>query len=243
MKQRLDHALVSQKLVPSRSKATDFIKRGFILVNGSVVTEQAHMVSSTDTITTLNLPQYVSRGGEKLEHALKIWNIDVSNIAALDIGSSTGGFTDCLLKHNITSVACIDTGTDQLHQDIRNNTKVTVYENTDIRNFNIEKRFDIIVIDVSFISLTHILPVLKKYTKTNTDIIALIKPQFEVGAENLNRKGIVKEGCDVSPVFEILKQAATQEGFKTQDIIPSPIQGGDGNQEYLWYIRSQFACI
>lgn len=238
MKKRLDQELVSRGIVASRSKATDFIKRGFISLNGTVCTTPAQMVAETDVLTaSTDLPPYVSRGGEKLKHALSYWGIKTAGKFILDIGSSTGGFADCLLKEGANQVVCVDTGTDQLHEVLRNNPRITIFEQTDIRELEYEKIFDGIVIDVSFISLTHILPLLHKWMKPETFVIALIKPQFEVGQDHINRQGIVTDEVKVRECIEKLIIEAETHGLKSFDYTPSVVKGGDGNQEYLWYLK------
>lgn len=190
---RLDIELVNRQICQTRSKAQMEIKNSNILVNRKTITKPAFNVESTDVITLNHeVLEYVSRGGLKLEKALNDFNIDLTNKTMLDIGSSTGGFTDCALKHNIKEVVCVDVGSNQLDETIRNNEKVHVFENTDIRKFDnpLLSNIDIVTIDVSFISVTKIVDKLNIINAK--EIICLIKPQFECGKNIADKyKGIV----------------------------------------------------
>jgi 23S rRNA (cytidine1920-2'-O)/16S rRNA (cytidine1409-2'-O)-methyltransferase len=189
-------------------------------------------ITISDIVVTDSI-KYVSRAGLKLEHALCEFSVDISGKNCLDIGSSTGGFTDCLLQNGAAHVDCVDVGSDQLHVNIKNDSRANVYEQTDIRNFKQNNKYDVIVCDVSFISLVHIIPELPRFSDSNTRIILLIKPQFEVGKEFLNKQGIVISNQAVQDCIKKIKNTMRQFGFTEQGVVPSPITGGDGNQEFL----------
>jgi 23S rRNA (cytidine1920-2'-O)/16S rRNA (cytidine1409-2'-O)-methyltransferase len=169
-----------------------------------------------------------------LEHAITTWGIEVVGKKCLDIGSSTGGFTDCLLQYGALHVDCVDVGTDQLHEKIKTDPRVSVYEKTDIRNFQ-GGTYDVIVGDISFISLTAIIPTLSRFCHPDTRIILLIKPQFEVGKEFLNKQGIVKNELMIDQCIENIKNTLIEYEFGIHGIIDSPVLGGDGNRECICY--------
>jgi 23S rRNA (cytidine1920-2'-O)/16S rRNA (cytidine1409-2'-O)-methyltransferase len=222
----------------SRARAQLLIRDGSVTFRGKVIKKSSLDMSNTidpiDIVIT-DTVKYVSRAGLKLEHALREFSVDVSDKNCLDIGSSTGGFTDCLLQYGAIHVDCVDVGSDQLHITIKDDLRVSVYEQTDIRNFNPSHIYDVIVCDVSFISLVHIIPELPRFSDDNTRIILLIKPQFEVGKEFLNKQGIVTSDQAVQDCIQKIKNTLHEFGFAEQGIIPSPINGGDGNQEFLTY--------
>ena len=264
---RLDIEIVNRGMARSRSQAQMYITDDQVIVNRMPVNKANKSVSANDEIEILNQLKYVSRGGLKLEHAIsKFYSRPeltssehvLTDMYCLDIGSSTGGFTDCLLQHGALHVTAIDVGTDQMDQSLKNDTRVTLYENTDIRKFaemyenkldeiyESKKAFDLIVIDVSFISLAKIIPYLRTfcYTKntnnveTNnlqTKVIALIKPQFEVGREHVRKGGVVRDEALYKVVIDKIREAFEVEGFHIIDVIDSPITGGDGNKEFLIY--------
>ncbi len=235
---RLDLYTVKYNLFPTRSQAADSIKRGFVCVNGSVATKASYEVKTTDTVTSTKVGAYVSRAGEKLEHALQEFNINVTGLEGIDIGSSTGGFTECMLRYGANHIYSIEIGTDQFHQSLRSDPRISLYEQTDFRNFatTTEKVFDIIVCDVSFISLSHIIPHLSKLSHKNTNIVLLFKPQFEVGKQFLNRQGIAQTVAAEKSLDDFLMTLLHHQITCLQKI-PSPILGGDGNIEYLLYIK------
>ena len=238
MKKRLDFLLVEKGISKSRSAAVDLIKRGEVMVNGVTQSKPSTDVEHTATVTVLHPLQYVSRGGLKLEHALTEWNIDVTGKIAIDIGSSTGGFTDCLLQRGITKVYAIDVGTNQLDQTLKGNPKVIEFEKTDFRNVHLDEKVDIAVVDLSFISITKLLPIIKNFLTPHGIIVALIKPQFEVGRENINKNGIVKDEEVRGEMLKRIKEETIKQGFEVHSIIESPILGGSGNTEYLMHATS-----
>lgn len=235
MKQRLDLAIISRNLARSRTEAQDRIAHGKVLVNGFIETKPAKEVGDTDTIRITEQMPFVSRGGVKLQHALEYFHIDVQSKTVLDVGSSTGGFTDCLLQNGAQKVYAVDVGTFQMIDGLRNDPRVVLMEQTDIREAVLPEKVDGIVVDVSFISLSKIFPSLSKFVVPSAFIVALIKPQFEVGQANLGKGGIVtNEAAREDAITQVLK-SATQNGIIIRDVTASPIVGGDGNKEFLLY--------
>lgn len=239
-KKRLDILLVKKGLVESRSKAVEFIKREKVKVNGKILLKPGKLINPSSVIEIeKEIFSYVSRGGEKLAYALKEFGINVKNKICLDVGSSTGGFVDCLLKNGAKLVYAIDVGQNQLHPSLKNNKKVIFFEKTDIRTFSLpnNRKVDLVSIDVSFISIFLILPSIKKFLFPQADVIVLFKPQFEVGRQFLNKKGIVKDNLVVERVLEKRRELIKDLGFDFVKIIPSPIKGKKGNKEYLIYLK------
>lgn len=231
---RLDQALVARGLCASRTEAQELIEKGMVLVNGIVTHKQTKNIHEGDSLEVTGGRSFVSRGGEKLEGALVHTGLTVEHMTVLDVGSSTGGFTDCLLKRGAKKVVAVDVGTDQLHASLRNIPQVELHEKTDIRNFMTEDVFDIIVGDVSFISLHHIVPELARLSKAGTVIIFLIKPQFEVG-KGSTKKGIVRDEAVYGDVLLGIEKTFMEHGFTVNDTFPSSIEGGDGNKEFFIY--------
>ena len=209
MKERLDIILVNKGIVDSRSKAQDLIKHGKIYVNGNKITKSSYSCKLEDNIEVHGeLLKYVSRGGLKLEGALKAFNFDLNEKKVIDIGSSTGGFTDCCIQNGASKVIAVDVGTNQLHSSLLNNPKLELHENTDIRNLNVEvvKDVEVAVIDTSFISVTKFIPIITKYPKLES-IICLIKPQFECGKEIADKyKGMI---LDKKVHLDVIKNVTT----------------------------------
>jgi 23S rRNA (cytidine1920-2'-O)/16S rRNA (cytidine1409-2'-O)-methyltransferase len=233
---RLDTLITERKLVKSRSVALDLVKKGKVLVNGEIITKPAKdFVNSTDLlIEILEQPKYVGRGGLKLEKALIEFKINPTGLIVLDVGSSTGGFTDCLLQKGVKKIYAVDVGTDQFDSELKKDPRVTLMEKTDIRNVKtLSEKPDLAVIDVSFISLELILEKVKDLLKNNGQIIALIKPQFETPKEDKNKSGVVKTDKIRGLVLENIKNYCQKIGLKTLRVIDSPILGGSGNKEYL----------
>lgn len=233
---RLDQFLTEQFQI-SRSRAQLLIKDGAVCVAGKVIKKPSYEIPkqiTKESIVVTDTVKHVSRAGLKLEHAITTWGIDIKEKKCLDIGSSTGGFTDCLLQYGALHVDCVDVGTDQLHEKIKTDPRVSVFEQTDIRNFQ-GGAYDIVVADISFISLTAIISTLARFCHDQTQIVLLIKPQFEVGKEFLNKQGIVKNELIIQQCTDMIKNNLTENGFTVQGIIDSPILGGDGNKEFLLY--------
>lgn len=240
---RLDQALVQRNLCESRQEAQELIKNQSVLVDGIVTTKQTKEVTDSTDIKVTARRTYVSRGGHKLEGALlSIYGskeeiqATLRSKKAIDIGSSTGGFTDCLLSFGVDEVVAVDVGTLQFHPRLRSNPKVRLFENTDIRNFITSQKFDYIVADLSFITLDTLFNAIVSFGTYGTDYFLLIKPQFEVGKGN-TKKGIVKDEALVQDILSKYSQRATLEGLHDIQIFPCHIQGGDGNQEYFLYAK------
>lgn len=232
---RLDAYLVTHHHV-TRSRAKLLIEDGAVLINGEVFTKPNKTVQITDTVTVSDTIHYVSRAGLKLEQALNIFSVSPISKTCLDIGSSTGGFTDCLLKNGACHVDAVDVGTDQLVETIKNDPRVSVFEQTDIRVFKNENTYDVIVCDASFISLTKIIPECHRFVGDYTELIFLIKPQFEVGKDYLGKGGIVTDELRVVEVITDIVNLAKKCNLILQDEIKlCEIKGGDGNQEYIAY--------
>lgn len=236
---RLDVYLADAALVDSRTDAKNFILGGSVSVNGKTVKKPAFGVSGNEEITVdKSSKKYVSRGGLKLEAALDKFSIDVSGALAIDVGASSGGFTDCLLKRGAKRVLAVDSGSGQLVQSIRNDSRVLVYENFNARYMNADD-FDytpsLAVMDVSFISAKLIIPSVSSVLAPEGRFICLIKPQFEVGRSGLNKKGIVKNEELRRRVVNDVVESASLCGFTLMGLMESPIVGGDGNIEYLAY--------
>lgn len=229
---RLDIALVGRQIVKSRSVAKRLIEDGLVLINGTVAIKTNTTVHEHDHIQVTELPRFVSRAGEKLEKALEHWSVDMQGKTILDIGSSTGGFTDCALQYGAQKVIAVDVGTDQFDTELRQDPRIELYEKTDIRNFYLDTPVDMIVCDVSFIPLRKIIPHLHRFIEKG-QIVLLIKPQFEVGQDFLNKQGIVvSEEATQKCIADILKDLENA-GWKNLEVIDSPIRGGDGNREFL----------
>jgi len=238
MKKRADILLFEKGLVESRKIASDLIKSEKVFVNGEKISKPSKEIEEDSKIEITEIPKYVSRAGLKLEGALKEFNISVSEKVALDVGSSTGGFTDCLLQNNIKKVYAVDVGTEQLREKIKKDKRVVSIEKTDIRNLEtLPEKVDLAVIDVSFISLEKVLPAILKFLKEGGEIVCLVKPQFEVGKENLGKNGIVKNDDLQKSVLEKIKNLAESLNLKILGEMESVIKGGDGNTEYLLYLK------
>lgn len=238
---RLDIALVKKGIILTREKAKKLIKNEYVKVNGKTIKKSSTIVFENDLIDVeTKYLKYVGRGGYKLEKILDKLNIDLENKICIDIGASTGGFTDCMLQKNANKIYAIDVGRDQLDQSLINNNKVVNMENTNIRKISkkdINDNIDFISIDVSFISLNLVLPVAFELIKDNGEIICLVKPQFEAGIGNIGKNGIVKNKNIHLNVLTQLYQLIIQSGFSVKFCTFSPIKGGKGNIEYLFLIN------
>ena len=231
---RLDSLLVKKGLVTSRTRGEYEIKNGNVLVDGKVVTKPSTKVSDDQDIVINNKFDYVSKGALKLLKAIESFNIDLSNKVMLDIGSSTGGFSDVALRNNVRKVIAVDVGTDQFDKELQKDNRIELHENTDIRNFNITEKIDTVTIDVSFISVTKIISKLEEINPE--EIILLIKPQFECGKEISDRyKGIPLNKEVHKEVIEKVIKAFEDINYSISGLTYSPITGGSGNIEYLAY--------
>ncbi len=239
VKVRLDRLLAERGFAESREKAQALIFAGQVLVQGQKIDKAGALVPQDADIRILGeaLP-YVSRGGLKLERALEEFRVSVGGKVALDIGASTGGFTDCLLQKGCAKVYAVDVGYGQIAWKLRQNPRVVVIERTNIRAMEpsvIPELVDMAVIDVSFISLEKVIPAVLKFLKPESEIVALIKPQFEVGKESVGKGGVVRDETARSAAVERVVQFVRGLGLNVQGVIPSPITGQDGNVEYLIY--------
>lgn len=219
----------------TRSKAKDLIKRGKVLVDDKIIEKPSFDVSEENNIKIFDENNiYVSRAGNKLEAAILNFGVDLQGKICLDIGSSTGGFTQCLIRFGAKEVYSVDVGKDQFHESLKSINNIHLFEETDIRDFSKKGFvFDIIVCDVSFISIEAIVDDITKMSKENTVIIVLIKPQFEVGKDGVNKRGIVLDPSKHLRAIENVKKAFDMHGFKFCGIIESPIKGKAGNKEFL----------
>jgi len=237
MRQRLDQSVYERGLTSSRSQAESTIKLGNVTVNGEVVKKSSHHVSSEDEITLVSTESYVSRAGLKLASVAQALHIDFADKIVLDVGSSTGGFTDYALQHGASKVYAVDVGTEQLHPSLRSYARIELHEKTDIRDFIPSTVPDVIVMDVSFISLRQILPHIASIAGKQTDIVAMLKPQFEAGKQQVN-KGIIKND---SVRRQILKdfEAWSKQYFVVKDKKDSDVAGSKGNRERFYLLRRQ----
>lgn len=235
-KQRLDHALVARGLTSSRSQAENWIRLGKVTVDGKTLTKPGYFVRGSADVKLVAEEQYVSRAGLKLASVAKVLNLNFKDAVVLDVGSSTGGFTDYSLRNGAKKVYAVDVGTEQLHPSLRGNERIELHEKTDIRDFIIEGDMpDIIVIDVSFISLREILPYIAKHLSApNTQIAAMLKPQFEAGRNQTN-KGIIKNEAVRRQILKEFESWAKQY-FVVRDKRDSDVAGAKGNQERFYLL-------
>ncbi|WP_114946556.1 TlyA family RNA methyltransferase [Microvirga calopogonii] len=234
-RKRADVVLVERGFFASRARAQEAIAAGLVTVNGLVIRKASDGVPEEAVITAEQPHPYVSRGGVKLAAALDAFHIDPRDKICLDIGASTGGFTEVLLKRGATHVYAVDVGHAQLHPTIVGNARVTNLEGTDARSLNadlVPHAADLLVSDVSFISLKLVLPPAIAFLKPRAELAVLVKPQFEAGRDHV-KKGIVRDEAVHRTVCEDLSSFVTSLGFEVIGLIPSPIEGGDGNREFL----------
>jgi len=233
---RIDVALVNIGLFESRTRAANAVRDGAVFYDDAKITKPSFDVENTDLISVRgDVMPYVSRGGLKLEHALKTFHIDLSGRNMVDIGSSTGGFCDVALKHGVGHIVAVDVGTDQMHKSLRNNIKIDLHEQTDFRDLddNLVADTDIATIDVSFISVTKILDKLASLPRLR-DVVCLIKPQFECGPEISSRfHGVIRDEAVRAAAVESVCKAFAEHDFVCCGITQSPIAGGSGNIEFL----------
>jgi 23S rRNA (cytidine1920-2'-O)/16S rRNA (cytidine1409-2'-O)-methyltransferase len=241
-KQRVDALLVARGLAESRSQAQRLLMAGQVRADGQLVDKPAQMLAEDIVLEVLAPPRFVSRGGEKLEAAISEFNVDANGLVCADVGSSTGGFTDCLLQHGAARVYAIDVGKGQLHWKLRNDGRVVVMEETNARSVQVlPEPIDLITVDASFISLRTLLPVISNWLKAGEQMIALIKPQFEAGKREAARgKGVVRDrGVHLRVLTEVLN-AFPPAGLDVRGLLRSPILGPKGNVEFLaWAQHNQ----
>ena len=241
MKQRLDKLMLVRGLVSSRSEAENWIRLGRVRVGGQTAAKPGLFVDESASIELAVSERYVSRAGLKLAGAAKAFNLDFHGKTVLDIGSSTGGFTDFALQHGAKKVYAVDVGTDQLHPSLRGNKRIELYEKTDIRDFVPSEIPDIVVIDVSFISLRQILPHVAKIVDKNTTILAMVKPQFEAQRQQLTRGGIVKNDGVRRAILREFERWA-RANFIIINKADSEVKGAHGNLERFYILRKAGSC-
>ena len=243
MKERLDVLVVRNNLAPSREKAKAMIMAGMILVDGQREDKPGTTLADTVKLTVKGKPlQYVSRGGLKLEKAVKVFPIKLDKKVCMDVGSSTGGFTDCMLQNGAKKVYSVDVGYGQLDWKLRNDERVVCMEKTNIRYLaeeSIDERPEFTSIDVSFISLTKVLDVVYRLLSEEGHVVALIKPQFEAGREKVGKKGVVRDPKVHKEVIENVLYFAEKTGFFVRGLDFSPVKGPEGNIEYLIYLEKK----
>ncbi len=238
-KSRLDQALVSRGLVSTRSQAENYIKLGKVTVNKRAITKSGFLVNTTDAISLTTEERYVSRAALKLSSVAETLALDFHNKVVLDVGSSTGGFTDYSLQHGATRVIAVEAGTQQLHPSLRGHSQIELHEQTDIRDVRtLSSLPDIVVIDVSFISLRDILPHLCSLVSRQTIVVAMVKPQFEAQQSSLKHKGVIKNDTlrrQILKEFEVW----VQHTWIIKGKADSAIKGAKGNQERFYILKKQ----
>ncbi len=236
---RLDLLLVQKGLAESREKARAMIMAGLVEVDRVTASKPGHLFSPISTLSIKKPLPYVSRGGLKLEAALDQFSVDVKDKVLLDVGASTGGFTDCLLQRGAKRVVAVDVGYGQFHWKLRQDPRVVLLEKTNIRNLApgmVKEELEGAVIDVSFISLKLVLPAVSPLLKQHAFVIALVKPQFEVGKGHVGKGGVVRDSNQHQEVQDSLCAFFTELGWKVEGQIPSPVLGPKGNKEFLVYL-------
>ncbi|MDE0238088.1 MAG: TlyA family RNA methyltransferase [bacterium] len=242
-RRRLDAELVRRGLVTSRDRAREAVASGQVTVNGAVAQKAARLVLPGDALELSGPPaRYVSRGGEKLEGALAAFDLDVAGMRCCDVGSSTGGFTDCLLKRGAGEVVAIDVGRAQMHERLAEDHRVALYERTDIRDVDptaVGAPFDMVTADVSFISLTSIMACLAELAAAGAPVVVLVKPQFEVGRQEASRgRGVIRDPEQWQAALDRVLEAATTAGLAPQAAIPSALKGAQGNVEFFLHLEN-----
>ena len=236
---RLDSRIFDLGLTDSREKAKAFIMAGQVYVNGMKASKAGLTVTEKDTIEVRGTSEFVSRGGHKLKKAMSSFPISLKDKICMDVGASTGGFTDCMLQNGASKVYSIDVGYGQLAWKLRSDDRVVNLERTNIRyvtDETVPDKIDFFSVDVSFISLTLVLPAVIKLLSENGEGVCLIKPQFEAGREKVGKKGVVRDKAVHSEVVEKIRSFATETGFSVLGLDYSPIKGPEGNIEYLIHI-------
>lgn len=236
MKRRLDVTVTQQGLVPTRSQAESYIRLGKVTVNGRSIKKTGFLVGPDDDIAVAGGERYVSRAGLKLASVAKALQLDFNHKIVLDVGSSTGGFTDYALQHGAEKVIAVDVGTDQLHPMLLGHPRIELHEKTDIRTFVPGDVPDIVVLDVSFISLREVLPAVARFVGPQTDIVAMVKPQFEAGAAGIKHNGVIKNDRlrrTVLHGFELW----SRRGFVIIQKSDSSVAGAKGNLERFYLLR------
>lgn len=241
---RLDEALVQRGLVGSRSRARALILANDVLVNGEPVSKAGTPVTPDDALSIRTPPRFVSRGGEKLDHALERFPIETAGVVAADLGASTGGFTDCLLQRGVERVYAVDVGYGQLADRLRNDPRVVVMDRVNARNLEtLPESVDLVTIDVSFIGLDLVLPTAVRLLNGSGDIVALVKPQFEAGKGHVGRGGVVRDSKVHKAVLRRLFDTTAALGLGVVGLAASPLRGPAGNVEFLAHLKPGVGSI
>lgn len=247
-KRRLDLLLVDRGLAESREKAQALVMAGQVLVDEQPAPKPGTMIDESLSLHVIEGPRYVSRGGEKLAHALDVFALDVNGLVVADIGASTGGFTDCLLQNGASKVYAIDVGKGQIAYKLRNHPRVVVMENVNARELqSLPEPIDLVTIDVSFISLRLVLPAVARLFghvttgRARGSIVALFKPQFEAEKGEVPRGGIIRDPLLHAKLIGRFAAWCTRNGFRIIDLATSPILGSEGNREFLFWLRPDVA--
>ncbi|MFH1032488.1 MAG: TlyA family RNA methyltransferase [Chloroflexota bacterium] len=237
-KRRIDSLLVDKGLVESRAKAQAFIMAGEVSVDGKPISKSGMLVREEASITLLKPPPFVGRGGIKLDYALDEFHLDASSRVAADIGASTGGFTDCLLKRGASRVYAIDVGHGQLDYRLRQDPRVVVMEGVNARySIALPEKVDLVTIDVSFISVEKVMPAVAGLLKEDGYLVVLIKPQFEARKEEVGRGGLIKEPIMHARILGRFIAWLVEQGYRLKGLVASPISGASGNREFFVLIR------
>lgn len=239
MSQRIDAALVSRGLSPSREQASRLIRAGQVTINGIPVKKPSEKADKSDALAVVgSVCPFVSRGGLKLQRALEVFPVELDGKTCADIGASTGGFTDCMLQAGAKKVYAIDVGTGQLHPSLLSDPRVVNMEKTNIRFLSPDtfEPVSFVSTDVSFISLSHVLPVIAGILAPGGQAVALVKPQFEAGKENVGKKGVVRDPKIHLQVLRQVQRYASESGLTVQAADYSPVRGPEGNIEYLYFL-------
>jgi 23S rRNA (cytidine1920-2'-O)/16S rRNA (cytidine1409-2'-O)-methyltransferase len=238
-RERIDALLVSRGLLESRQRAQAVLLAGEVSVEGQLVTKPGTLVPPSASIVVRRRPAYVSRGGEKLAHALAVFAVNPAAMTCLDAGASTGGFTDCLLRHGAASVYAIDVGYGSLDYGLRNDSRVVVMERTNVRNLQpLPEACDLAVIDVSFIGLEKVIPAVVRSLKLGSEIIALVKPQFQGRREEVGKNGVVRDPQLHAAILGRVIAWAVAERLRLLGLTTSPLLGPAGNREFFLHLRA-----
>lgn len=230
--------MVDQGLAESRNQAQRMIMAGQVRADGELVHKPSQLVLRSSRLEVAAFPRFVSRGGDKLDAALQAFALDVGELVCADVGASTGGFTDCLLQHGARKVYALDVGQGQLHWRLRNDARVVILEGVNARKpLDLPEQVDLVTVDVSFISLRHILQNIVRWLKPAGDLIALIKPQFEAGRDQVGKGGVIKDPAVHREVVSGMLAAAASAGLAPQDVVISPLRGPKGNIEFFVHCK------
>jgi 23S rRNA (cytidine1920-2'-O)/16S rRNA (cytidine1409-2'-O)-methyltransferase len=238
-KQRLDNILIARELTETMNKAQALIMAGKVLVNDRIISKPGTLIDESASISLKEQPKYVSRGGLKLAHALDEFKIDTAGLIALDIGASTGGFTDCLLQKGVKKVYAIDVGYGQIDYKIRQDARVITMDRTNARYpFQLPEKVDLATIDVSFISVTKIIPAISTHLKPLSNVIVLLKPQFEAERNEIGKGGIIRDPYIHTLVIARFVHWLVENNYSFRGLTTSPVLGAEGNREFLMLITT-----